>query len=559
MASVFKPSGAAVFYGKVRLGPYRHCRIKLNADRDTSAAWLRELQNAVNRRRARETPDWERIKAHGVPRELMERLGLVLAIAKARGKGWSEHVADYCNELTRAGRNAVYVGNARRYLSAIGKAAGWAELDDVNRDGLAAFINAKREKGRSVTTLCNIRNVVRLFLVWCVRVERADPGIIKAANIDLADPATDRKRVRRALTDAECHRLLKAVAGTPRELTYRLALATGLRRREMTELQWRDVVLDGTPRLCLRPEATKARRADTLPLAPDVAARLAEHGRRRPFARPADAVLSDVPNDAAWKADLKLAKVSYTDAEGRIAGFHSLRVTLGTQLERLGVGVKARMELMRHADAKVTYSTYADATQLETARIVADLPTFNEPAAAALTGTDDEPNADQPDQKLDQMPGNSGTQQATRGKMPSAAVQPGRAGPKRGNPCNSRGLRRPALHDVARKGTAAERSRTSTNLRSLEPESSAGPTPNACGISTYDAAAGVADQKPDQKHAPTPPTDEYAAYHADDDSDKLIERIRELDSGLAELAEAWFAAGEDTRRWMLVVLSTTRK
>ena len=285
MASVFKPSGAAVFYGKVRLGPYRHCRIKLNADRDTSAAWLRELQNAVNRRRARETPDWERIKAHGVPRELMERLGLVLAIAKARGKGWSEHVADYCNELTRAGRNAVYVGNARRYLSAIGKAAGWAELDDVNRDGLAAFINAKREKGRSVTTLCNIRNVVRLFLVWCVRVERADPGIIKAANIDLADPATDRKRVRRALTDAECHRLLKAVAGTPRELTYRLALATGLRRREMTELQWRDVVLDGTPRLCLRPEATKARRADTLPLAPDVAARLAEHGRRRPLAR----------------------------------------------------------------------------------------------------------------------------------------------------------------------------------------------------------------------------------------------------------------------------------
>lgn len=432
---IFKLAGRDCWYGRVTMAPYRYKRVKLSENERISLGWLSELQDAVNRRRAHETPCWDRIKAHGIPRPLLQSLGLVSKIAMARGKTWKAHVEDYAAELADAGRSAMYRYNAKRYLTLIGETAGWTALDDVDRDGFLGFLNVKRKEERGARTLRNIRDTFRMFLQWAVRTERAEAGVTKAADIDLPDPATDRKRIRRALTDAECAKLLAAVKGTPRELVYRVALATGLRRRELTALQWRDVQLDGTPRLCLRVDATKAKRADVIPLSPGIAKRLQAHKALRPFAKPTDSVLSGIPSDPTWKDDVERAGIAYQDAEGRIVGFHSLRVTLGTRLERMGVNVKARMELMRHRDPKLTYGAYVDSSQLETYRIVADLPAFDEPAeAAARSGTDDVPLTDVRDEKRDQKP----LRGAARGCAKDHRPMPTSGKPaQHGNPCNS--------------------------------------------------------------------------------------------------------------------------
>ena len=104
------------------------------------------------------------------------------------------------------------------------------------------------------------------------------------------------------LADDECRSLLGIKS--EHNLCYRLALGTGLRRRELRLLEWRDVRIDGEDakrsRLELRAEATKARRADTLPLSDDLAARL--RAARPAFVLPTTRVLKRVPTDRRWIA-----------------------------------------------------------------------------------------------------------------------------------------------------------------------------------------------------------------------------------------------------------------
>ena len=86
---------------------------------------------------------------------------------------------------------------------------------------------------------------------------------------------------------------LLAVAG-PRELFYRTALGTGLRRLELGRLTWGDLVLDEhRPHVALRTEATKSRRADIIPLSPALADRL--RSARPAVFRPTDPVFVTIP------------------------------------------------------------------------------------------------------------------------------------------------------------------------------------------------------------------------------------------------------------------------
>lgn len=84
-----------------------------------------------------------------------------------------------------------------------------------------------------------------------------------------------------------------------------------------------------------------------------------------------------------WKADLKAAKIAYKDAQDRIRGFHSMRVTLGTQLERLGVPRAVRHWIMRHVDPSVSYTAYVDRVALDAWEWVNKLPSYPRPKALA--------------------------------------------------------------------------------------------------------------------------------------------------------------------------------
>jgi hypothetical protein len=155
-------------------------------------------------------------------------------------------------------------------------------------------------------------------------------------------------------------------------------------------LQWRDVDLSERPYLHLRPEATKSKRADDVPLNADICARLGGLKQLRPFAAPTDPVFPSVPKLDRWLLDLKAASIPYRNAAGQICGFHSLRVTLGSRLERAGVPVKARMQIMRHTDPKVSYGSYADVALLDVHGAVERACVTGTVNEVLRTGTDDQ-------------------------------------------------------------------------------------------------------------------------------------------------------------------------
>lgn len=389
------------WYGKIRLDIRDHRRVKLCNDAELSRSWLRELQNACDRKRFSEPVPMDRLK--GIPRESLERLGLVNKLAETRRRSWNVHVDDYCSELTTRGASAKYVSNARLYLRAIGPACEWSCLSDVDRDEFHRYVEKRKSGGASPRTLNNIRATLKSFMAWAVRARRADDNPIGL--LGKVDERQDRRRVRRAMNTNEVLRLF-AVAGA-RVALYRFALSTGLRRRELGLLEWRDVRMDDSdserPYLALRPEATKSKRADEVPLS-GTAVRLLR-GLRPVFFLPTKKVFSSASTLETWQADLRRAGIDYRDSQGRIAGFHSLRVTLGTNLEQIGTPRAVRHWIMRHVDPSVSYTSYVDRQRLDAWEWINRLPAYEPAEFVQLkrTGTDNVHIA-RPDQKPDQLP-----------------------------------------------------------------------------------------------------------------------------------------------------------
>ncbi|MCG8407983.1 MAG: tyrosine-type recombinase/integrase [Phycisphaerales bacterium] len=142
-----------------------------------------------------------------------------------------------------------------------------------------------------------------------------------------------------------------------------------------------------------------------MPLSDSLAARLravrpADHS-------PTDGVFRSVPTFDTWCRDLKRAQIDYKADDDTLAGFHSLRVTFISELERAGVSPRTIMELARHRDYRLTASVYTDVRVIDTFGAVGRLPDYeHEPDAqtARRTGTDDRVmnSADQQDQIRDQ-------------------------------------------------------------------------------------------------------------------------------------------------------------
>lgn len=355
------------------------------SDERISEQWANLLQAAVDRRNASEPADREALEK--LPRRLLESFNLVSKVSTLRRAKYEAHVDEYCDELVQTGRAKKYISNAKLYLKNTATACAWKALGDANREALKNHLESKQTGGTAARTLNNILSTHRAFFAWCVQLQRMDEN--PCDHIKRFDAASDRRRIRRALQPDDVSKLL-AVAGT-RELVYRLALASGLRRLELKRLQWGDVQLDGNrPCLTLRAEATKSKRADVLPLSADIARRLTE-------ARPAhvqskDPVFSRVPKFETWLADLGRAKLEYK-VDGKLLGFHSLRATFFSELQRRGLSPQTVMALGRHRDYRLTWDSYTDKSFIDTFGAVQTLPTYEVTAECALalrTGTDNE-------------------------------------------------------------------------------------------------------------------------------------------------------------------------
>jgi integrase len=301
-----------------------------------------------------------------------------------------EHVEEYLADLKAAGRDEKYRGNIGRRLRVIIDGAGWASLRDVEPNSFMQWRNkAKaeprrgtraREDGQAAArTMNQYLETFRAFTNWCAKMGRV-PGVpigggrviaTALAGVGKVDGPTVRRR--RALTDDQVTKLLK-VAPADRALVYRVALAVGLRRGELEDLQWGDLKLDAAaPFIALRVEATKAGRADRVTLPGTLAVAL--RASKPASATNASPVFVVVPSLDLWKEDLAAAGIEYLDAQGRQVDFHGgTRKTLCTRMQRAGIPLATAMRTMRHTDARLTMVDYTDEEQLGVNEATAALP-----------------------------------------------------------------------------------------------------------------------------------------------------------------------------------------
>lgn len=321
--------------------------------------------------------------------------GLIDPYADHKARPLSAHVADYLAELRTAGRDGMYVYTAEKRLNAVFNACGWGTLPDITLDAFCRWRESgpvcggtARRSGRKASgkTLNQYLDTVRAFCNWCVKRGRMAENPLRLAEKVTEEPV----RPRRPLTLDQARTLLEK-APADRRRVYLFALATGLRRQEIADLEWQDVRLDApAPFLRLRAAKTKARRADCLYLKPELAAELRS---MRPEGVPdARRVFPSVPDMKTYRSDLDAAGIPYR-VEGRgQADFHALRSTLATLLASSGVSPRVAMEQMRLTDRRLLDHVYTDARALDLAEVAERLPDLMPDRlstdAAKATGTD---------------------------------------------------------------------------------------------------------------------------------------------------------------------------
>jgi integrase len=218
-------------------------------------------------------------------------------------------------------------------------------------------------------TINEYLNAASGLLNWMQRNGRIPANPLKVVGkVEMRGRETRR---RRALTLDELRRLL-AVAGS-RKPVYVTAVYTGLRRGELEQLEWTDIHLDDVaqPFIEVRASTTKNHEKATIKLHGDVVAALRE---KRAKCDEAEERVFTVPKIETFRTDLDKAGIPYRDQQGRVADFHSLRVTLCTNLHNAGVPERTAMEMMRHSDRRLTDKVYTDTSKLHTWSAVDKLP-----------------------------------------------------------------------------------------------------------------------------------------------------------------------------------------
>lgn len=312
-----------------------------------------------------------------------------------RARPLGEHVKDWVKDLGAMGRDAMYVYTCEKRMNKLLAECGWKVLPDITVDSFCAW----REKPRTAkqaehkerlvgpVTLNQYLETARSFCGWCVKRGRMASNPL--SKVEKIDPTGDIRRTRRALSEDELVAFIGVISEAHKPV-YRFMLLTGLRRQEVEDLRWGDARLDAVrPFIQLRAVATKARRADTLPLSADLAVELRS---MRGEAGDADAVFpAGVPTMDEHRAYLTAAEIDWKDAEGRRVDVHAMRHTFGTLLSKSGTAPREAMELMRHSDLRLTMNFYTDPKIFDLGGAVdrLSIPKGDKPLAAKATGTTD--------------------------------------------------------------------------------------------------------------------------------------------------------------------------
>jgi len=226
---------------------------------------------------------------------------------------------------------------------------------------------------------------MKQFCRWMVQNDRAPESPL--SYLQRYNEQPDRRKLRRALTEAECLKLLAAaetgpvrygVEGTERALLYRVALGTGLRANEIRQLTPSDFSLaDDPPTVTVKACYSKHRRKDVQPILPSLANMLVDHLAGKPVDRPAFAMPEKTNLARMLRADIAAAGIARQDSFGHTVGFHALRHTYISLMARAGVAPKVLMDLARHSEINLTMGFYSHTLVSDRAKALDALPNLS--------------------------------------------------------------------------------------------------------------------------------------------------------------------------------------
>ncbi len=463
-------------------------RMPALTDRRQSEALERQIESLAAARVGGDsaTPEQERFIA-GLPKAMIKKLVRwdILPGAKLEAaRPLADQLGEYIAALRAKGRNRVYCDNTRRFLDRMVNECGWKKLTDLTPDSIINWLdslqlitqNRKPDASDGVppdkTDACGgaasartkneYLSAAQIFANWLVKQGRMTRNPL--ANIGRVEQRGREVYIRRAMADDEIIRLLD-VAGDYR-IVYLTALTTGLRRGELAKLLWTDIHLEAAhPFINVRAGISKNRKTAIIFLRQDVADGL------RAIALTDAAHVFDMPSGKRFKSHLQAAGIAAKDKAGRVVDFHALRHTFITSLSKAGVSPRVAMELARHSQIDLTMRVYTDAGMLGTADAVNCLPSWQSRRAdassqtASATGTDPLPLGAGPESAKTKRDAKRDAEGRQSHILPDLAGQSNisdHPAKDRENPVFMR-----VLH------IAGERSRTSTCVNRLEPESSA--------------------------------------------------------------------------------------
>lgn len=315
----------------------------------------------------------------------------------------TEHTGEYLAQLRRAGLNGDHIDMKRHHLERFTEVTGAARLMDLTPDAVERYLAEIKATGRSARTVNFARQQLVAFVSWCVRTGRVAANALKT--IPKQDETTDRRRVRRPLTEAELASLFAVAQKHGRGAWYLTAALAGLRRGDLVRLVWTDVnFTEGI--LTIR--GGKSRRIDLLPLHPQLREALQAH-RAASMSLPGAKVFPTAVTNLTRTKDFLRAGIYRrevvigpdgkpvmfgegkrrraktvivtTDADGRTADLHALRMTLGTQLARAGVAPQIAQKVLRHTDYRTTLKHYTSLALADSAGAITKVPSVGTPAA----------------------------------------------------------------------------------------------------------------------------------------------------------------------------------
>ncbi|MCD4824709.1 MAG: site-specific integrase [Phycisphaerae bacterium] len=412
-----------------------------------SPNWMINYVDYDGRRRVKSTGCRDKTAARQVMTQLeleveQVRSGVLsrreLRLAEYRVASIEELIRDYLTHLavkTVKGRRIceAYRRGAEQRLRQILEECQFRTLDDVNRESVENWMLQAENKGTGPRTINCYRSAILAFCNWAVKYQRLASNPL--AGLFRADESRDTRHQRRAITEEEVARLLRAAElrpiaeygrpkipkdpskprgrhnwtrgpltwenleecyqlgleamknspgkikeyrriGRQRKLAYRVLLTTGLRKGELAAVTVDCLHLNAErPFLLLPGSFTKNGQTATIPLRAEITeavrAWIDELGL---FSL--DPVFDPIPTIRNFDADIAAANIPKRDERNRVVDIHALRHTFGTHLAKAGVAPRTAMAAMRHSKIELTMNVYTDPALLDIAGAVDSLPAF---------------------------------------------------------------------------------------------------------------------------------------------------------------------------------------